>query len=83
MNFVSDIIGILGFCWLSNEQAEKQAKEYKGMKEFILGWTDKAEALVTGNIIWSSGSQLQEQIRAYQVSLYHVNVFKMLGMCCY
>lgn len=40
------------------------------MKGFILGWTDKAEALVTGDIVWSSGSQLQEQIRAYQVSLY-------------
>ncbi len=39
------------------------------MKAFILGWTEKAEALVTGSIIWSAASQLQEQIRAHQVSL--------------
>ena len=43
--------------------------EYQGMKAFILGWTEKAEVLVTGNIIWSSASQLQEQIRAHQVRL--------------
>lgn len=39
------------------------------MKAFILAWTEKAEALVTSNIIWSSASQLQEQIRGHQVSL--------------
>ena len=39
------------------------------MRSFIMGWTEKAEALVTGNIIWSSASQLQEQIRAHQVRL--------------
>lgn len=50
------------------EQAERQVEEYKGMKKFILGWTEKAEALVTGNIVWSSASHLQEQIRAHQVS---------------
>lgn len=44
-------------------------EEYQGMKAFILGWTEKAEALVTGSIVWSSASQLQEQIRAHQVSL--------------
>lgn len=43
-------------------------EEYQGMKAFILSWTKKAEALITGNIIWSSASQLQEQIRAHQVS---------------
>lgn len=54
--------------WSSVEQAERQVEEYQGMKAFILSWTKKAEALVTGNIIWSSASQLQEQIRAHQVS---------------
>uniref|UniRef100_A0A3Q0RI10 SYNE1 n=1 Tax=Amphilophus citrinellus TaxID=61819 RepID=A0A3Q0RI10_AMPCI len=51
------------------KQAERQVEEYQGMKAFILGWTKKAEALVTGNIIWSSASQLQEQIRAHQALL--------------
>uniref|UniRef100_A0A672IEG6 Uncharacterized protein n=1 Tax=Salarias fasciatus TaxID=181472 RepID=A0A672IEG6_SALFA len=50
------------------KQAEKQVEEYQSVKAFILGWADKAEALVTGNIIWSSASQLQEQIRAHQVT---------------
>lgn len=44
-------------------------EEYQGLKDFILGWTEKAEALVTGSIVWSSVSQLQEQIRTHQVSL--------------
>lgn len=51
------------------EQAEKQVQEYQGMKAFILAWTEKAEALVASNIVWSSASQLQEQIRAHQVSV--------------
>uniref|UniRef100_A0A3B4YE87 Spectrin repeat containing nuclear envelope protein 1 n=1 Tax=Seriola lalandi dorsalis TaxID=1841481 RepID=A0A3B4YE87_SERLL len=51
------------------KKAERQVEEYQGMKAFILGWTEKAEALVTGNIIWSSASQLQEQIRAHQALL--------------
>lgn len=55
--------------FVSCVQAERQMEEYQGMKAFILGWTEKADALVTGSIIWSSASQLQEQIRAHQVSL--------------
>uniref|UniRef100_A0A8C2ZX98 SYNE1 n=1 Tax=Cyclopterus lumpus TaxID=8103 RepID=A0A8C2ZX98_CYCLU len=51
------------------KQAERQVEEYQGMKAFILGWTEKAEALVTGCIIWGSASQLQEQIRAHQALL--------------
>ncbi|XP_029965559.1 nesprin-1 isoform X1 [Salarias fasciatus] len=51
------------------KKAEKQVEEYQSVKAFILGWADKAEALVTGNIIWSSASQLQEQIRAHQALL--------------
>ncbi|XP_027140369.1 nesprin-1 isoform X4 [Larimichthys crocea] len=51
------------------KKAERQAEEYQGMRAFILGWTEKAEALVTGSIIWSSASQLQEQIRAHQALL--------------
>lgn len=45
-------------------------QEYQGMKAFILGWTEKAEVLVTSSIVWSSASQLQEQIRAHQASHY-------------
>ncbi|XP_049914520.1 nesprin-1 [Epinephelus moara] len=51
------------------KKAERQVEEYQGMKAFILGWTEKAEALVTGGIIWGSASQLQEQIRAHQALL--------------
>ncbi|XP_028253699.1 nesprin-1 [Parambassis ranga] len=51
------------------KKAERKVEEYQGMKAFILGWTEKAEALVTSNIIWSSASQLQEQIRAHQALL--------------
>ncbi|XP_031731325.1 nesprin-1 isoform X8 [Anarrhichthys ocellatus] len=51
------------------KKAERQVEEYRGMKAFILGWTEKAEALVTGRIIWGSASQLQEQIRAHQALL--------------
>ncbi|KAG7239212.1 hypothetical protein INR49_029965 [Caranx melampygus] len=51
------------------KKAERQVEEYQGMKAFILGWTEKAEALVSGNIVWSSASQLQEQIRAHQALL--------------
>lgn len=70
------------------EQAEKQVEEYQGMRAFILGWTEKAEALVSGNIIWTSASQLQEQIRAHQVNLYSEshsrdrNSFNILENCC-
>lgn len=45
-------------------------QEYQDMKAFILGWTGKAEVLVTSSIVWSSASQLQEQIRAHQASHY-------------
>lgn len=62
------LINHLFFASLCCEQAERQVEEYKGMKAFILGWTEKAEALVNGIIIWSSASQLQEQIRTHQVS---------------
>uniref|UniRef100_A0A3Q1GDK5 Uncharacterized protein n=1 Tax=Acanthochromis polyacanthus TaxID=80966 RepID=A0A3Q1GDK5_9TELE len=47
--------------------ASSSVDEYQGMKAFILGWTEKAQSLVTGNIIWSSAFQLQEQIRAHQL----------------
>lgn len=61
---------LLSLLWsFACEQAERQVEEYQGMKAFILGWAEKAEALVSGNIVWSSASQLQEQIRAHQVSL--------------
>ncbi|XP_061559702.1 nesprin-1 isoform X16 [Phycodurus eques] len=51
------------------KKAEKQMAEYQSVKEFILCWTEKAETLLSGNIVWSPISQLQEQIRAYQTLL--------------
>ncbi|XP_077366762.1 nesprin-1 isoform X9 [Festucalex cinctus] len=51
------------------KKAEKQMAEYESVKEFILSWAEKAETLVSGDIVWSPISQLQEQIRAYQVLL--------------
>ncbi|XP_057678025.1 nesprin-1 isoform X5 [Corythoichthys intestinalis] len=51
------------------KKAEKQMAEYQSLKEFILSWAEKAETLVSCNIIWSPVSQLQEQIRAYQALL--------------
>uniref|UniRef100_A0A3Q3E087 Uncharacterized protein n=1 Tax=Hippocampus comes TaxID=109280 RepID=A0A3Q3E087_HIPCM len=50
-------------------QAEKQLADYQSVKEFILSWVEKAESLLSGSVVWSPISQLQEQIRAYQVSL--------------
>lgn len=49
------------------------------MKAFILGWTGKAEVLVTSSIVWSSASQLQEQIRAHQVSHYAYITWSQYG----
>lgn len=43
-------------------------EEYQSMKSFILAWIEKAEVLVTSSIVWSSASQLQEQIRVHQAS---------------
>lgn len=45
-------------------------EEYQSMKAFILAWIEKAEALVTSSIVWTSASQLQEQIRVHQASLH-------------
>uniref|UniRef100_A0A3Q2DL23 Uncharacterized protein n=1 Tax=Cyprinodon variegatus TaxID=28743 RepID=A0A3Q2DL23_CYPVA len=39
------------------------------MKAFILAWIEKADDLISGNIVWTSASQLQEQIRAHQALL--------------
>lgn len=69
------------FFFCLTEQAERQVEEYQSMKTFILSWVEKAEALISSNIIWSSATQLQEQIRAHQVSfslpqLNMVNCFK-------
>lgn len=58
----------LSFCFFW-KQAERQMEEYQSLKAFILAWIEKAEALVTSSIVWSSASQLQEQIRAHQASL--------------
>lgn len=43
------------------------------MKAFIVAWIEKAEVLVTSSIVWSSASQLQEQIRVHQASLQRKN----------
>ncbi|KAJ0026825.1 hypothetical protein NQD34_017825 [Periophthalmus magnuspinnatus] len=46
-----------------------QDKSNRLKKTFILSWIEKAECMVSGNIIWSLASQLQEQIRAHQALL--------------
>ncbi|KAM4529485.1 nesprin-1 isoform 3-T3 [Fundulus diaphanus] len=51
------------------KKAERLVEEYHSMKAFIVAWIEKAEDLVSGNIIWSSATQLQEQIRAHQALL--------------
>uniref|UniRef100_A0A8C6WV75 SYNE1 n=1 Tax=Neogobius melanostomus TaxID=47308 RepID=A0A8C6WV75_9GOBI len=51
------------------KQAERQMEDYRSMKSFILSWVEKAECMVSGNIVWSSASQLQEQTRAHQALL--------------
>ncbi|XP_019750512.1 nesprin-1 isoform X11 [Hippocampus comes] len=51
------------------KRAEKQLADYQSVKEFILSWVEKAESLLSGSVVWSPISQLQEQIRAYQVLL--------------
>ncbi|XP_055088334.1 LOW QUALITY PROTEIN: nesprin-1-like [Periophthalmus magnuspinnatus] len=51
------------------KKAERQMEDYQSMKTFILSWIEKAECMVSGNIIWSLASQLQEQIRAHQALL--------------
>uniref|UniRef100_A0A3B3YSL6 KASH domain-containing protein n=1 Tax=Poecilia mexicana TaxID=48701 RepID=A0A3B3YSL6_9TELE len=51
------------------KKAEKLVEEYHSMKAFILAWIEKAEDLVSGNIVWSSATQLQEQIRSHQALL--------------
>lgn len=56
-------------CPYNPEQAEKQLADYQSVKEFILSWVEKAESLLSGSVVWSPISQLQEQIRSYQVSL--------------
>lgn len=53
-------------------------EEYQSMKAFILAWIEKAETLVTSNIVWSAASQLQEQIRVHQASLHAYNLLEFL-----
>ncbi|KAJ8275253.1 hypothetical protein COCON_G00098780 [Conger conger] len=51
------------------KKADSHLDEFNEMLDFIVNWTEKATTLVKGNIIWSSASQLQEQIRTYQAVL--------------
>ncbi|XP_068610253.1 nesprin-1 [Brachionichthys hirsutus] len=51
------------------KEAETQMEEYQAVNAFILGWTEKAEALTSSTIVWSSVSQLQDQIRTHQALL--------------
>lgn len=37
------------------------------MLTLTLNWTEKAETVVSANIMWSPASQMQEQIRTHQV----------------
>ncbi|KAJ8270593.1 hypothetical protein GJAV_G00116870 [Gymnothorax javanicus] len=48
------------------KKADSHLDDFNEMLDFIVNWTEKATALVKGNIIWSSAAQIQEQIRTYQ-----------------
>lgn len=48
-------------------QAGSHVHEFSEMLEFVMAWTERAEAVVKDSLIWSSSSQLQDQINTYQV----------------
>lgn len=41
--------------------------EFNEMLECIVRWTDKGKKLMKSSIVWASASQLQAQIRVYEV----------------
>uniref|UniRef100_A0AAR2ILP8 Spectrin repeat containing, nuclear envelope 1b n=1 Tax=Pygocentrus nattereri TaxID=42514 RepID=A0AAR2ILP8_PYGNA len=51
------------------KKAERHFEEFNEMLTLVLNWTEKAETLVSANIIWSPASMMQEQIRTHQALL--------------
>ncbi|XP_048062412.1 nesprin-1 isoform X1 [Megalobrama amblycephala] len=51
------------------QKAEKNFEEFNEMLTLTLNWTEKAETVVSANIMWSPASQMQEQIRTHQALL--------------
>ncbi|XP_067272909.1 nesprin-1 isoform X4 [Pseudorasbora parva] len=51
------------------QKAEKNYEEFNEMLTLTLNWMEKAETVVSANIMWSPASQMQEQIRTHQALL--------------
>ncbi|XP_062858462.1 nesprin-1 isoform X4 [Trichomycterus rosablanca] len=51
------------------KKAEQHFEEFNEKLTLILNWTEKAETLVSTNIVWSPASMMQEQIRTHQALL--------------
>uniref|UniRef100_A0A8C1YUK6 Spectrin repeat containing, nuclear envelope 1a n=1 Tax=Cyprinus carpio TaxID=7962 RepID=A0A8C1YUK6_CYPCA len=49
------------------QKAEKNFEEFNEMLTLTLNWTEKAETVVSANIMWSPGFQIKEQIQHHQV----------------
>ncbi|RXM34940.1 Nesprin-1 [Acipenser ruthenus] len=54
---------------LARHKAATHLEDFNEMLEFIMKWSEKAEALVKIHIIWNSASQLHNQLRTYQAVL--------------
>uniref|UniRef100_A0A8B9L0L9 Spectrin repeat containing, nuclear envelope 1a n=1 Tax=Astyanax mexicanus TaxID=7994 RepID=A0A8B9L0L9_ASTMX len=53
----------------NNQSAEQHFEEFNEMLTLVLNWTEKAETLISTNIVWSPASMMQEQIRTHQALL--------------
>uniref|UniRef100_A0A8B9RI12 Spectrin repeat containing, nuclear envelope 1a n=1 Tax=Astyanax mexicanus TaxID=7994 RepID=A0A8B9RI12_ASTMX len=51
------------------KKAEQHFEEFNEMLTLVLNWTEKAETLISTNIVWSPASMMQEQIRTHQALL--------------
>uniref|UniRef100_A0A8C1U557 Spectrin repeat containing, nuclear envelope 1a n=1 Tax=Cyprinus carpio TaxID=7962 RepID=A0A8C1U557_CYPCA len=51
------------------QKAEKNFEEFNEMLTLTLNWTEKAETVVSANIMWSPGFQIKEQIQHHQALL--------------
>ncbi|KAF5900062.1 nesprin-1-like isoform X2, partial [Clarias magur] len=51
------------------KKADQHFEEFNQRLSLVLNWTEKAETLVSANIVWSPASMMQEQIRTHQALL--------------
>ncbi|KPP77537.1 nesprin-1-like, partial [Scleropages formosus] len=51
------------------KKASSLFHEFNEMLQVVVGWTERAEVLLKDRVVWSSSSQLQEQISIYQLVL--------------